>query len=92
MSKRTVVEACEKVWEATKADCNRFVKAVAREIEVPIPKELDANGIVLYVKAAPRFSKAKDALEAAKWAAEGKFVIGGLHGLTARREITGTWR
>lgn len=72
-----VVSACKHNFQAHKSDCSGFVKAVAEELKI-LPKLLgQANDIVDQIQRTPWLPCA-DGREAARRAAEGKFVIGGL--------------
>ena len=74
----TVREACEQHWEAHKSDCNKFVKAVASALGVPLPEDLDADGIVAHIRASADYAKLNGGADAKSRAEAGKFVIAGL--------------
>ena len=66
--------ACEQDWDAHKGDCSGFVKAVAADLGFHLSGT--ANDIVRSLRAG--WASAADGVAAARMAAEGKFVIGGL--------------
>lgn len=77
-----VTAECEANWEANKADCNAFLRAVSNGLGRPIPAGLDANGIVEHLRGNAAYSKiGKDGSVAKTHADSGKFVIGGLKGV-----------
>nr|WP_294553793.1 hypothetical protein [uncultured Rhodopila sp.] len=69
-----IIAACERDWDTWRSDCSGFVKAVAADLGVFLSGQ--ANDIVDAIAA--RWKPAKDGVEAAARAADGKFVIGGL--------------
>ena len=77
MSAQKVVDACEKHWEAHKADCSGFVKAVAGELGVQMVG--DADSITATIQSAG-WTVLKDGAEAQAKADLGWLVIGGLKG------------
>lgn len=72
-----IVEACDKHWEAYKADCSGFVRAVAAEVKVALSG--DANTIVSAIQGAG-WTKLADGADAAAKAQAGQLVIAGLKG------------
>jgi hypothetical protein len=79
---KKVVKACEKHWEANKADCNRFLKAVANEIGVSDFATLgNADSIITYLETAPSGWTKLDRGEhdtAHSKSVAGSFVVAGL--------------
>jgi hypothetical protein len=69
-----VKKACEDNWEAHKADCSSFVKAVAERLGISVSGQ--ANDIIIHIRS--QWTRATSGVDAAAKAAEGKFVIGGL--------------
>jgi hypothetical protein len=69
-----IIAACEREWYTWRSDCSGFVKAVAADLGVFLSGQ--ANDIVDAIAA--NWKPAKDGVEAAAHAAEGKFVVGGL--------------
>jgi hypothetical protein len=74
---RDVIDTCEAVWEANKADCNAFAKAVARKYNVTLSGQ--ANDIVDQIRGSG-WEKITSGPKAAEAAAAGKLVIGALKG------------
>ena len=70
-----IVAACQANWEAHKADCSGFAKAVAAAIGVELTGM--ANDIVDQIQTAP-WTTTMDGAVASQQAADGMFVIGGL--------------
>jgi len=78
---RRIIDKCEEVWEANRADCNRFVKAVADGVGIQeIPANATADAILTFLNGNAGWVKlaAGDDQNAKAAADEGKFVIGGL--------------
>jgi len=71
---KTVPQICEEEWQAHKADCSGFLKAVAARFGLVLHGL--ANDIIDYVAA--NWSRAPDGATAAQKAAAGKFVVAGL--------------
>jgi hypothetical protein len=74
---KDVIDTCEAVWEANKADCNAFAKAVARKYNVTLSGQ--ANDIVDQISGSG-WEKITSGPKAAEAAAAGKLVIGALKG------------
>ena len=72
-----IIAVCESVWDEHKADCSGFVNAVAARLQVPLHGM--ANDIVNAISQPP-WSRLPDGVEAAKSAAAGRVVVGGLKG------------
>jgi hypothetical protein len=72
-----IIKTCEDVWEANKADCNAFAKAVAADYGVTLTGQ--ANDIADQIKGSD-WEKIDDGVKAAAAAAAGKLVIGALKG------------
>lgn len=71
---QSVINACELKWEANKADCSGFAKAVATEVGL----SLSGNANAIMDSISSTWESATDGADAARKAGEGKFVIGGL--------------
>ena len=71
-----IAKACEKHWNAHKANCSGFVKAVAVEIGIFLPNE-QANPIIKHISEWTRASwwKIGSPKEAGVLAEEGYFVL-----------------
>ncbi|MGK7863110.1 hypothetical protein [Falsiroseomonas sp. E2-1-a4] len=70
----TILAACESKWEANKADCSGFVRAVARACGLELTGQ--ANTIIQHVRT--NWHKVTDGADACAKATAGNFVIGGL--------------
>lgn len=70
-----IVRACEKHWSAWSGDCSGFVKAVAKELGLPLPS-IQANGLVDHIQQLP-WRKLASGVEAAQQAKLGKLVLAG---------------
>lgn len=70
-----VVTACEKHWEAFKADCSGFLKAVCSDLGVILTGQ--ANDIADQIQRSP-WLKLKDGVEANQRATQGFLVLGGM--------------
>jgi hypothetical protein len=77
MTADEIIHACESEWEAHKADCSGFVKAVAARLQVPLRGM--ANDIVDAISRQP-WERLPDGAAAGAGAAAGRFVIAGLKG------------
>jgi hypothetical protein len=77
LSAEDIVNACEAEWEAHKADCSGFVKAVAARLQIRLQGL--ANDIVAEISQPPWLHLA-DGIQAEKAAADGRFVIAGMRG------------
>jgi hypothetical protein len=75
IGKKDIKATCEKHWEAHKADCSGFVKAVATDLNVTLTGQ--ANDIVDQIQKSP-WKVLKDGKEADSEARAGKFVVAGL--------------
>lgn len=80
-----IIEKSKIVWDAeyikgvkNKNNCSGFVKAVAKEVGVPLPETADANGIADLVK--KKWKNVKSGSEAAQLAGTGAFVLAVLKG------------
>lgn len=80
-----IVEKCKAVWESefikgikNKDNCSGFVKAVAKELGVPIPETANADGIMDAV--AKNWKQVTSGAEAASLASTGAVVLAGLKG------------
>lgn len=77
-----VIVACEKHWDANKADCNKFLKAVAIELEITeFDNSWNADAIIAYLEGSPSGWTKIDRGEnekSFKAAVAGKFVVAGL--------------
>lgn len=73
-----IINQCEAVWEANKADCNAFAKAVASKFGVTLTGQ--ANDIADQIKGAGWEQLGKDGVKAAQAAAAGKLVVAALKG------------
>jgi hypothetical protein len=75
-----VIDACFNDWDANQNDCNKFVKAVSADLNVPIPADADADGIIEFLKNAADWQQLTqgDGPGAKQAADSGKYVIGGL--------------
>lgn len=76
-SAKDVINTCEAVWEANKADCNAFVKAVGSNYSVALSGQ--ANDIADQIAGAG-WEKITSGAKAADAAAAGKLVVGALKG------------
>lgn len=72
-----IIDTCERVFDANKGDCNKFVKAVALEYSITLTGNADA--ITDAIQGAGWISVG-DGKAAAARAAQGYLVIGGLKG------------
>lgn len=72
-----VVSACKHNFQAHKSDCSGFVKAVAQELKISPQLFGQANDIVDQIQRIP-WLRCADGRDAARRAAEGNFVVGGL--------------
>lgn len=72
-----ILAACEAEWEAHKADCSGFVKAVAARLQIPLHGL--ANDIVATISQPP-WLRLADGVQAEKAAAGGRFVVAGMRG------------
>jgi hypothetical protein len=72
-----IIDSCECEWEAFKADCSGFVKAVAQHLQIN-DLQGNANDITDYLHTLP--TSTTDGVLAANWAANGFLVIAGLKG------------
>jgi hypothetical protein len=73
-----IIDRCEAVWDANKADCNAFAKAVASGFQVTLNGQ--ANDIVDQIQSEAGWSRLADGASAKAAADQGKLVIGGLKG------------
>jgi hypothetical protein len=73
-----VKDACEACFDAHADDCSAFVRAVAAQLGI-ILNGL-ANDIVDTIRGGPPWIRLANGVAAARAAADGKFVIGGLKG------------
>lgn len=77
-----VIVACEKHWDANKADCNKFLKAVANELGINEFKDSwDADAIIAYLEGSPSGWTKIDRGDNEKVfnsAVAGRFVVAGL--------------
>lgn len=69
-----IVAACEAEWEAHKADCSGFLKAVAHRLGIELTGQ--ANDIIATLRTS--WPRAMDGASAAALAAGGQLVVGGL--------------
>lgn len=69
-----VITLCEKHWQQYRGDCSGFLKAVSGELDIPLDGQ--ANAIIDVLSGS--WQSTRDGAQAARLAAEGKFVIGGL--------------
>jgi hypothetical protein len=69
-----VIALCEKHWQQHRADCSGLLKAVAGDLGIPLTGQ--ANEIIDTLSG--NWTSITDGAEAARLAAEGKFVVGGL--------------
>ncbi len=69
-----VIALCEKHWQQYRGDCSGFLKAVSAELHIPLDGQ--ANAIIDALSSG--WTSTRDGAEAARLAAQGKFVIGGL--------------
>ncbi len=79
---KKVVRACEKCWEANKGDCNKFLKAVAAELNVDDFKaDQNADDIIEFLERAEKgwtVLTVGDHAAGHTHAAEGRFVVAGM--------------
>jgi ribosomal protein S17E len=74
-----VIAACKKSFDANKADCSAFVRAVAKEVHIKVAG--NANQIVASMESSGGpWTKLADGADAAKKAGDGWLVVGGLQG------------
>ena len=80
-----IIDACKKSWDTefitglkNKDNCSGFVKAVAKELGVPLSETANADGIVDELAVSPKWSKLSSGKEAAAKAGLGSFVLAGL--------------
>jgi hypothetical protein len=73
-----ILARCEGVWDANKADCNAFAKAVTSDFQVTLNGQ--ANDIVAQVQTEAGWTRLANGLAAKVAADEGKLVVGGLKG------------
>lgn len=80
-----IIEKGKLVWDAeyikgikNKNNCSGFVKAVAKELGIPLPETADANGIANLVK--KDWKKVESGSAAAQLAGTGAFVLAVLQG------------
>jgi len=80
-----IVDACKKCWETefitghkNKDNCSGFIKAVAKELGVPLSETADADDIVEEIDVSPKWKKLSSGKDAAAQAALGNFVVAGL--------------
>lgn len=69
-----IVAACEARWEANKANCSGFVRAVAADLGIGLSGQ--ANDIVDFIAA--NWWPIADGVAARDWAEAGYLVVGGL--------------
>ena len=73
----SIVEVCEKSWEANKGDCSGFVKTVAKQFSIELSGQ--ANDIIDSISGKDtKWTKLKDGKEAKNKAKEGFLVVAGL--------------
>ncbi len=78
MSDARVRQVCEAQWDAHKADCSGFAKAVAGALGVPLVGT--ANEIADALRAGAGWVVLADGIDAARAAREGRLVVAGLRG------------
>ena len=75
-----IIASCEAEWDAWKADCSGFVKAVAKQIGIQLTGQ--ANQIIDYLDSAANWENLEtDASLATARACQGYLVVGGLKAL-----------
>jgi len=70
-------DSCERRWDAFKADCSGFLKAVGADFLEAVPSG-QADAIVESLRAAAGWTHVENGAIAARHADEGKIVFGGL--------------
>jgi hypothetical protein len=78
---KKLISACEKHWDAQKANCSGFVKAIAGEFGITLTGQADA--IVDQMKG-EGWEAVRDGAAAAVLAESGRFVLAGLKGAEHR--------
>lgn len=75
---KRIIEACERHWNAHKSNCSGFVRAVAKEIDIPFPPDrIQADPIIEYISmwSTASWWKIGSAKDAGLFAEEGHFVL-----------------